>query len=750
MSPPPSLVREVLFRALDDATEVELLRRFVVEKDADSFSVLVRRHGPMVLNVCRSLLHGEADAEDAFQATFLVLARRAGCIRDPALLAGWLHGVACRVSRKALSGKARRLKHEPQAARPEATPTEDLSWVEVQRVLHEELDSMSERHRLPLVLCYLQGKTLDEAAAQFGVSRNTLKARLERARAILRARLVGRGLGPAGVLLASAWPGAATALPPTLLESTIHTATSAPASARVVALTEGVLHTMRFTKLKLAIPLLAVFAAVGLSLGGFATTPEEKNNPAPVAAQPAKAEPAKVVRDKLKDRHDEEWVRITGRVKVIDARTLEFEDGKHIELWYVAPRLNQMAMDGEQLYPAGKEAAEFLRKCIGDRPVTCLHQTQRNQYAVTAYTGDISLNELMVVNGWAFSQKMPLPSEFAARENRRGLWRGRFIDPTDWEAGVRLPGEPPPPRIADESEARGLIHTYHERPAALAAVVTRIVMDLPDVRVLDLSRTVLTDDSVAQLASLKSLEELSLGGNVTDLGFRHLKRLTGLRKLDARWATVSDAGIEQLAQLTELEDLTLNEDYGPNRPPVARITDAGLNHLKGLKKLRRLDLTGTHVTDAFLEHVGTLTNLEQLHLTSTRVTDAGVKRLKGLKKVRLLTLHHDPITDAGLAHLSGLTSLQVLGAGGTRITNAGMPHLKGLTNLAYLDIGNTEVTDAGLEHLWGLKKLQVAYLPHHISDQAWKRFQEAVPTVSGSSFPKVPEDYLTDPVKKKE
>src|SRR5262245_4918926 len=211
MPRPSYVVLEALLRAADDATEGELLRRFIAEKDADAFRVLVRRHGPMVLNVCRSLLPGEADAEDAFQATFLVLARKAGSVRDPASLAGWLHGVACRVARKARSSSARRQKHEPQAARPEAISTEDLSWGEVQRVLHEELDEMSERHRLPLVLCYLQGKTLDDAAAQLGVSRNTIKARLERARAILRVRLVRRGLGPAGVLLASAWPATASA-----------------------------------------------------------------------------------------------------------------------------------------------------------------------------------------------------------------------------------------------------------------------------------------------------------------------------------------------------------------------------------------------------------------------------------------------------------------------------------------------------------------------------------------------------------
>ena len=210
----------------------ELLRLFLAERDAEAFRALVRRHGPMVSGVCRALLRNEADADDAFQATFLVLARRAASIRKNAALASWLHGVAYRTARKAQAEFARRRKHEPRAAKPEAISPDDLTWREVQNVLHEELNSLSERHRAPLALCYLQGKTIDEAAAQLGFSKGTLKTRLERARAVLRARLVRRGLGPAAVVLASAWPGAATALPTSLLESTTNTATSAPVSGR--------------------------------------------------------------------------------------------------------------------------------------------------------------------------------------------------------------------------------------------------------------------------------------------------------------------------------------------------------------------------------------------------------------------------------------------------------------------------------------------------------------------------------------
>src|SRR5262245_8549864 len=262
-------LRHVAGQGADDTPDGELLRRFAAARDADAFRVLVQRHGPMVRGLCRGLLGNDADADDAFQATFLILARRALSIHDPASLASWLHGVAYRTARKAQAAFARQRKHEPAAARPEATSPDDLSWRDAQQILHQELDALSERYRAPLVLCYLQGQTLDEAATRLRLSKSTLKTRLERGRAILRARLVRRGLGPAAVLLASAWPGTAAILPAELLESTLQAATGTPTPAHVVALTEGVLNAMRVTKLKFATGMLAVLAVVGLTLGGL-------------------------------------------------------------------------------------------------------------------------------------------------------------------------------------------------------------------------------------------------------------------------------------------------------------------------------------------------------------------------------------------------------------------------------------------------------------------------------------------------
>src|SRR5262249_21141821 len=149
-------------------------------------------------------------AEDAFQAVFLVFTRNARKIRNTASLASWLHGVAYRTALKAKAEFAKRHKHESRVPARTSMPHEP-SWREVQAALHEELGNLAERHRSALILCYLQGFTQDEAAVQLGLAKGTLKGRLERGRALLRERLVRRGLGPAALMLAGAWPAASAA-----------------------------------------------------------------------------------------------------------------------------------------------------------------------------------------------------------------------------------------------------------------------------------------------------------------------------------------------------------------------------------------------------------------------------------------------------------------------------------------------------------------------------------------------------------
>jgi RNA polymerase sigma factor (sigma-70 family) len=183
------------FEELRAMTERQLLHRFVTANDPDAFRVLIERHGPMVLAVCRSILRQRHDAEDAFQNTFLELARHAGTIRNGETIGPWLHRVAVRTAHKARHRTSLTRTRESMSA--SILPTTcigppDLSFVPV---LREEVSRLPDRYRLPVTLCYLDGKTNEEAAARLSCPVGTIKGRLTRARRALRARLSRRGLG---------------------------------------------------------------------------------------------------------------------------------------------------------------------------------------------------------------------------------------------------------------------------------------------------------------------------------------------------------------------------------------------------------------------------------------------------------------------------------------------------------------------------------------------------------------------------
>src|SRR5262245_6714578 len=178
-----------------DHSDRHLLERYAAGRDAAAFEALVRRHGPRVWSACRAVLADPADADDAFQATFLVLLDKAGSVRWESSLGGWLYAVAHRVSVRLRARSARRRRLDAGLApRPPEQPT-DLSWREACAVLHDELDRLPERYRRPLMLCYLEGRSRDEAARQLGWSEGSVKGRLERGRELLRRRLLRRGIG---------------------------------------------------------------------------------------------------------------------------------------------------------------------------------------------------------------------------------------------------------------------------------------------------------------------------------------------------------------------------------------------------------------------------------------------------------------------------------------------------------------------------------------------------------------------------
>jgi RNA polymerase sigma factor (sigma-70 family) len=189
----------------------ELLGQFLEGDEAASaaaFQALVTRHGPMVLGVCRHILERLHDAEDAFQATFLVLARNAGTIRDRRVLARWLYEVAYRIAVRAKTRSTRRKNQEKEAAAMSAvaaghTPETDPAWNELRPVLHEEVNRLPEKYRSAVVLCYLEGRTNEEAAEMLRWPVGTVKGRLSRAREMLRSRLTRRGLAISATFLAT-------------------------------------------------------------------------------------------------------------------------------------------------------------------------------------------------------------------------------------------------------------------------------------------------------------------------------------------------------------------------------------------------------------------------------------------------------------------------------------------------------------------------------------------------------------------
>jgi RNA polymerase sigma factor (sigma-70 family) len=283
----------------------DLLQGFLERRDEAAFTAIVERHGPMVLGVCRSVLRHRQDAEDAFQATFLTLARKASSVRRREAVASWLHGVAYRVALRARAAGARRQAREARAAVPAlAGAADDLSWGEVRALLHEELASLPQGLREPLVLCYLQGLTHDQAARRLGWPESTVKGRLQRGRTLLRARLERRGLGLGAALGATALAGPALAepLPSTLTAAAVRAVfplSGAGPVVSVAALARGALGQAALAKFGSCAAALLVALALA---GGLLLRQTPADGPPAPAGKPAAA-PQVAASNARTDRH---------------------------------------------------------------------------------------------------------------------------------------------------------------------------------------------------------------------------------------------------------------------------------------------------------------------------------------------------------------------------------------------------------------------------------------------------------------
>jgi RNA polymerase sigma factor (sigma-70 family) len=281
-----------------DPTDGQLLGAFVAHRDEAAFAALVKRHGPMVWGVCRRLLD-RPDAEDAFQATFLVLVRKAATVVPREVVGNWLYGVAHRTALHARRTVTRRRGRErPVTAMPDRAVTDPERWGEVRPLLDEELSRLPDRYRAVLVLSDLEGKTRKEVARQLGVPEGTVAGRLARGRALLAKRLTRRGVALSGGALAALLGAnaAAAEVPTTIVSATIlYAAGPAAIPTKVAILAEGVLKTMLFTKLRVVLVLLAMTVlASGIAFSCQPLQPQAAD--APQAAQAKKDAKADMAR----------------------------------------------------------------------------------------------------------------------------------------------------------------------------------------------------------------------------------------------------------------------------------------------------------------------------------------------------------------------------------------------------------------------------------------------------------------------
>ena len=312
------LRRAVLLQDGAGWTDGQLLGSFIDQKEEAAFEALVRRHGPMVFGVCRRVLRNHHDAEDAFQATFLVLARKASSVRPREGVANWLHGVALRTALKAKAMTAKRRGREKQVTEmPEPETVQQDQWRDLQPLLDQELNGLPENYRLTILLCDLEGKTIKDAAQQLGWPQGTLAGRLARGRKLLAKRLANRGvvLSAGSLAVVFSQNVSSACVPTSLMSFTVKAATMIAAGqatvtgvvpAKVAALTEGVLKAMLLSKLKAVVGVLMVAMCL-IGIGAAVVLGQQPDSPKKADREAKQAEAKEAAVKAIQERLQGTW-----------------------------------------------------------------------------------------------------------------------------------------------------------------------------------------------------------------------------------------------------------------------------------------------------------------------------------------------------------------------------------------------------------------------------------------------------------
>jgi RNA polymerase sigma factor (sigma-70 family) len=745
------LRRAVLLPDGAGLTDGQLLESFVSQRDEAAFGVLVRRHGPMVLGVCRRVLRNHHDAEDAFQATFLVLVRKAASIVPREMVANWLYGVAYRTALKARGLIAKRSAREKQVTEmpePEAVEPDDC-WRELQPLLDQELSRLPDKYRVPVVLCDLGGKTAKEVARQLAWPEGTVSSRLARGRRMLARRLTRHGLALSGGSLAAVLAENASAcVPASVVSATIQAANLFAAgkaaaagviSAKVATQAEGVLQAMFLNKLKITLALFAVVAVVGAGLSGVSFRAAAKDQPAAQTGRhqfaPADQKtPGGQDRDQDAAKSDLEkmqgtWLVVSSQVGDEKAAADE-----------VARR--KVTVKGNVLtYDYGNEQKEKQEGTVKLNP-----ETKAFDWSWTVEGKPVGTTMLAIYELKGDDLRIGFGNDGLVRPRRIVIgkedvaWLLVLRRDKARHNGKEAPGEQKP---ADQDQAKQILDMVFKgfqayrgakggrgRPEDLAKKDMEKLQGAWRVISSQVGDEKAPEDEVARRKVTVKGDKLTY-----DYGNERKERQEGTIKLDPKtrafdWTwTFPQEGATMLG-IYELKGDDLRICFGELVRP--RRFEIGKDDVVWLLALRReqpkQDVPKKEAnpngeekrTIAAIKELGGHVLVDRktegspvvrVVLSETAVKDKDLEQLKGLPSLKELYLFRTRITGEGLKHLKDLARMQRLDLSHcTGLTEAGRANLKGLTKLQTLDLTATGMGDADLKHIKNLTDLQVLYL----------------------------------------
>jgi RNA polymerase sigma factor (sigma-70 family) len=545
-------LRQVLLPNADGWSDGQLLDHFIERRDETAFAVLVRRHGPLVWGVCQRVVGHHQDAEDAFQATFLVLARKAASVRPRARVANWLYGVAHRTALKARSMAARRGMRERQVPiMPEPKPESPDPWQDLEPLIDQEVARLPDKYRVAIVLCDLEGKTGKEAARQLQIPEGTLSSRLRTAREMLARGLAHHHPALSGAALAAllSQRAAPTCVPAELVSATVKAAplfaagqtAASLVTAQVAALTEGVLKAMFLNKLKLATTLLLLLALISFS-GSLhtrqpparqQTRPESTAHKAPdPRAEALKMQPGAI--QKFGAWADKEEAPRPLPPEILKA----WRDAGAEVAWmkHVPPQRT-----GDDFWDPWQEKGEpgavpALRFRDGIKGTLAKLPDPGVGFGLDFHCGFGNAVQLKTVTGLKSLQSLNFGANLALKD-----------------AHLK--------ELAALKNLRGL-YLFHTQ---VTDAGLKELAGLTNLQALDLYHTPVTDAGLKELAGLRCLRALNLGDTkVTDAGLRALGRLKRLQWLNLRGTKVTAAGIAALQK--DQPTCKIVVDLPANRP----------------------------------------------------------------------------------------------------------------------------------------------------------------------------------------